>query len=167
MNIQSYAIWQFVFLYSVYQAFILGFIVLSMLFSWHVSPWVLDVIRANCVMIAIAWLLLYLITGPSAIANYYETRYVPDTNRARMMVRGMDVLIHFIPVIVLGLPKMSTSIVFALGFMAFWYIATRPFLLHFIQYVPIRMIDVLLYMLYPFVVFMLLVCASYKHQDLP
>lgn len=156
-RLPTLALWQYVFLYSIYQAFVLLMLVGAFALGWNIRAWALDLARANSIMIAIAWLVLYIGYGPSAIATYWEARFLPDKAWARYAVRAADVGIHILPVLVLGAPTSPESYLFAISMMAFWYVVTRPYIMYFLRVAPVRLSDLVLYMLYPLVVCLLAV----------
>ena len=122
------------------------------------SPWAVDLVRAMSVIIAVTWVLMYALIGQSAIAMYYErVLFARDKAWLAYAIRAIDVLVHTIPVVILGLPHRVTSYPYAIVIMGLWYVLMRPYLIIFLKQMSIRMSDIVLYFFYPVIAILLII----------
>lgn len=151
IKLQLQAIWQFSILYSSYQILLVSLVLFASATKLIVpSPWFMDFIRSISIVVAFAWIFMYIFIGPSEVSKYYEARLLPKQSKyLKYAIRIADVFVHILPVIILGLPSSYGSLFVATFMMLFWYVVTRPFIVRVLKEVPVRFTDLLFYVMYP------------------
>lgn len=143
--------WQFVFLYSVYQIVLL----IIALFLRGRATGFIDYVRAVCFIVAVLWILLYAFAGPSAIAMYYA-RTVGKNKEPSLAIKWViwicDIIVHIAPALIMGIPRMFKSYAFAFALMYIWYLFARPLILDALGKIPLRYSDIALFIFAPVVV---------------
>lgn len=92
-------------------------------------PWFWDIIRANAILIAGIVALFYIEYGPSAVAGFYR-RLFPDVADVVAAAPdsawvALDIVVHFLPLVILGPPQFPVSLLASVGLFACWYAVIR------------------------------------------
>lgn len=161
IQLQLSAMWHFLILYATYQIVLVSGLLLARRFwGLRISPWMLSFVQAVSLIVGVMWLMMYVLVGPSLVAKYYETRLFANSSVTKYIVRICDVLVHFLPVILLGTTTSVISYIFGGLTMLFWYLVTRPFLTHLLSTMPVRVSDIVMYVAYPICVAMLYIIRA-------
>lgn len=136
-------------MYSYYQ---FGFVVLVTLFPSLFPSKFIDTVRASTVLVACGWLLLYVAVGPAQIAAFYQ-RIFPQVPKE--IVYTLDIIVHFIPVMIVGLPIEKYSYFIAFAMLLVWYLVFRPMTQKVHGYVIRRTADWIFFVAGPIAVLLL------------
>jgi hypothetical protein len=90
----------------------------------QVSPLVQETVRAATFIVAASALYIYVRYGPVAIYRFYNT-VLPTVFTNPALTVAYDVLVHFVPVLLLGLPAGGAPLLIAYAAVALWYMAVR------------------------------------------
>jgi hypothetical protein len=140
------SLWRIAYIYSIYQLALVS----AVLFAPQLLPrWFQDYVKAACVLLAVIWVMMYMHIGPGRIISYYQHMFprVP-----RWILHVVDILLHFVPVLLLGLPSTYASYTFAFGVLLLWYIMVRPMMSVVYDYLPMTLIDKAVFILGPLLV---------------
>jgi hypothetical protein len=86
------------------------------------AGWVFDIVRGTALLVASAVAYFYVVYGPRVILSMYE-RIFPS--RSTLLYLLFDWVIHFVPVLVLGLPRHVASLPIAYSLLLSWYAFMR------------------------------------------
>jgi hypothetical protein len=151
-------VWRMAYMYTIYQL-VLVFIVLA--FPRFLPEWVKDYVRATSVFIAIGWYGLYMYLGPDKIYSLYAF-LLPSVNRDAFMV--MDVLIHAIPLIILGPPHNPISYIVAFFAITIWYNTTRLILPGVYNLLPVSESNTVFYLIGPILALVLYTISIHRRR---
>ena len=147
--------WPVIYAYSVYQIVLVMIVVL---FPQWCSFRFKDYVRAASLIVALTWLILYVYVGPSKLVQYYRnTPYLEKV--PTQVLYFLDICIHFLPVLLVGLPQSSFSYAIAIGIILIWYSIFRPMWSHLYGFVPPRITDMLFFIVAPIAI----ITLSYAH----
>jgi hypothetical protein len=83
---------------------------------------VVDVVRGSTLLVGASVLLVYLVYGYRVVVDYWR-RWHPHWPTAMILI--YDALIHFLPVLLLGLPRTCRGILIAYVIILIWYLLVR------------------------------------------
>jgi hypothetical protein len=85
---------------------------------------VIDTLRGSCVLVALAVLFYYFMFGLQSPMNFY--RGILNSHSISIIEAFLiEFFVHFLPVLMIGLPQSGWSYVFAYISMLVWYIIIR------------------------------------------
>ena len=139
-------LWYVAHIYSIYQ---ISMVVVLLFFPQTLPEWFKDYIRAASIIVAIGWLMLYFYVGPSKIEEFYKMRFPwIDTK----LIYFIDIMVHFVPVFLVGLPRSYYSYFIAFGIILVWYVVFRPIIQKAYAILPLQLLDFAFFLLGPLVV---------------
>ena len=85
---------------------------------------VIDIIRAKCIFVALVVIYYYLKFGFDSPRRFYS-KILGLPKMSLLTAYLIDVFVHFLPVILLGLPRNVMSYIFAYLDVIIWYVLVR------------------------------------------
>jgi hypothetical protein len=87
------------------------------------AGWVFDIVRGSALLVASAVAYIYVVHSPRVVLSMYE-RIFPS--RSTLLYLLFDWVIHFVPFLVLGLPRRLSSLPIAYALLMSWYTYMMP-----------------------------------------
>lgn len=117
--------------------------IVVLLFGQRLLPEaVIDVVRGTSLLVAMSVAYIYVVYGTKAVFSMYQ-RINPTWSACSNML--FDWVVHFGPVLMLGLPRRSRSLVIALVLMLVWYWVVRDDVQNiYIRSIPLTGYDALI-----------------------
>ena len=136
-------LWRLGYIYSVYQ---LVLVTLIVALPRAFPAWFVDYVRAATAIVAIGWIGIYIRVGKNKIFDMYASLF-PYIPRSAFYL--IDIGTHFVPLLVMGLPRNAMSYLIAVMFITLWYHMVRLSLPTVYNLLPITEMDLAFYALAP------------------
>ena len=149
-------VWRMAYMYTIYQL-VLVLIVIAL--PKFLPEWVKDYVRASSVFIAIGWYGLHMYVGSEKIYMLYAS-LLPSVNPYVFMI--IDVLIHTIPLIILGPPRNPISYMVAFVAITIWYNMTRLLLPRVYHLLPVSESNIVFYLIGPILAIVLYTISIHR-----
>ena len=122
---------------------------------------VLDVVRTTSLCMAASVYLIYVLYGIGAVIAHYR-RLFPGLPTYLLIV--IDLVIHLLPVIVLGLPTLLLPVVIGYGIVAAWYLLVREHIhAMYIDEMKVKVSDLIIFTYLPCVCALCVVRSAAHH----
>lgn len=102
---------------------------IQLFFPNKLPQFITEIVRGSAMLVAFSVLTIYIVYTPQTIVKFYrENTFVKNVyaiNKSNKLIFITDLFIHFVPVLLLGLPKTVEGVFTAMCLMLSWYVLFR------------------------------------------